>query len=188
LLNFDAYSFPDVGGWIVFAAGCLAFTVWFVEWYRHRKSKTTSTTIPKMAVAASCVIFFFSSCTAQPEPFRYGKDVCDFCKMGIVDPKFGGELVTKKGKVYKFDDLNCMINYLKTGALKDAELSHKLVINYNKQNDFLNVEESFFVVNPDFKTPMGSNTAGFASKPEADKTLTPTAKQLRWDELYKQMD
>ena len=37
LLNFDAYSFPDVGGWVVIGASILAFTVWFVEWYRHRK-------------------------------------------------------------------------------------------------------------------------------------------------------
>ena len=37
LLNFDAYSFPDIGGWVVISASILAFTVWFVEWYRHRK-------------------------------------------------------------------------------------------------------------------------------------------------------
>lgn len=40
LLNFDAYSFPDVGGWVVVGASALAFTVWFVEWYRHRKKTT----------------------------------------------------------------------------------------------------------------------------------------------------
>jgi copper chaperone NosL len=37
LLNFDAYSFPDVGGWVVIGASILAFSVWFIEWYRHRK-------------------------------------------------------------------------------------------------------------------------------------------------------
>ena len=31
LLNFDAYSFPDVGGWIVIAAGLLAAGVWVTE-------------------------------------------------------------------------------------------------------------------------------------------------------------
>jgi copper chaperone NosL len=39
LLNFDAYSFPDVGGWIVIVAAGLAFGVWFTEWYRNRKMK-----------------------------------------------------------------------------------------------------------------------------------------------------
>lgn len=37
LLNFDAYSFPDVGGWIVIGAALLASGVWFYEWYTNRK-------------------------------------------------------------------------------------------------------------------------------------------------------
>lgn len=37
LLNFDAYSFPDVGGWIVVAASALAFGVWFYEWRKAAK-------------------------------------------------------------------------------------------------------------------------------------------------------
>lgn len=37
LLNFDAYSFPDVGGWVVIGAAVLAFGVWFAEWYHQRK-------------------------------------------------------------------------------------------------------------------------------------------------------
>ncbi|MBL7722567.1 MAG: hypothetical protein JNK27_00390 [Chitinophagaceae bacterium] len=40
LLNFDAYSFPDVGGWVVIGAAALAFGVWFAEWYRQRKKIT----------------------------------------------------------------------------------------------------------------------------------------------------
>ena len=28
--------------------------------------------------------------------------------MGIEDPKFATELITEKGRIYKFDDLNCM--------------------------------------------------------------------------------
>src|SRR5947207_8850261 len=56
LLNFDAYSFPDVGGWIVIAAGALAFAVWFVEWYHHRKAKTNLKPITKIAVAAGVIV------------------------------------------------------------------------------------------------------------------------------------
>lgn len=37
LLNFDAYSLPDIGGWIVIAAAFLAFAVWFGEWYHQHK-------------------------------------------------------------------------------------------------------------------------------------------------------
>lgn len=37
LLNFDAYSFPDIGGWIVIAASALAFGVWIFEWKKAKK-------------------------------------------------------------------------------------------------------------------------------------------------------
>jgi copper chaperone NosL len=37
ILNFDSYSFPDAGGWIVIGAAMLAFGVWFAEWYHQRK-------------------------------------------------------------------------------------------------------------------------------------------------------
>ena len=62
LLNFDAYSFPDVGGWIVIGAGALAFTVWFVEWYHQRKTKTNLKSITKVAVAAGLLVLFVWSC------------------------------------------------------------------------------------------------------------------------------
>lgn len=39
LLNFDAYSFPDTGGWVVIGASALAFLVWLIEWRRHHKNK-----------------------------------------------------------------------------------------------------------------------------------------------------
>ena len=95
LLNFDAYSFPDVGGWIVIGAGGLMVLIWFLEWWRARKLKKQ--TALKLALLLLLPVFSFSSCSSKPEPFRYGQDICHSCKMGIVDPKFGGELITAKG-------------------------------------------------------------------------------------------
>jgi len=125
LLNFDAYSFPDVGGWIVIGAGCLAFIVWFVEWYHQRKIKMKTNVISTVAAAASFMLLFIS-CSTKPQPIQYGKDVCDHCKMTIVDQKFGGEIVTKKGKAYKFDDLICMAKFLGTGSVKEDDIAQKL--------------------------------------------------------------
>lgn len=38
LLNFDAWSTPDVGGWVLFVAVALAALVYLVEWMRHRRT------------------------------------------------------------------------------------------------------------------------------------------------------
>lgn len=185
LLNFDAYSFPDVGGWIVIAAGCLAFAVWFAEWYRiHKMNKKTKLTAP--TAAALLFSLFMSSCSAKTEPFNYGKDECSFCKMGIIDTKFGGEIVTKKTKVYKFDDVICMIRFIKAGTVKEDETAKKVVINFEKQNDFIDVNKSVFWISPELKSPMGSNAAAFSSKQAAEKTKAgKDGSFLTWEELYK---
>lgn len=166
LLNFDAYSFPDVGGWIVIGAAALAFTVWFVEWYRHRHISKKTKQTPLLLIAFVLTIV---SCNTKPSPFEAGKDVCHFCKMSITDTRFGGELITKKGKIFKFDDLRCMISFLKAGTETDNNLSQKLTINFEKPNTFLEVDKAVFVISPELKSPMGSHTAGFETKEAATR-------------------
>ena len=189
ILNFDAYSFPDVGGWIVIGAAMLAFGVWFAEWYLHHKTekkakmKTNVLSVPVIALS-----ILISSCSAKPEPFKYGKDDCYFCKMGIVDSKFGGEVITKKGKVYKFDDVICMVRFLKDEGVKEKDISQKVIINFEKENDFLDVSKITFWVSPELHSPMGSNTAAFSSRQAAEKAKAGKEGQLiSWDELYKKI-
>ena len=37
------------------------------------------------------LLWLISSCTPTPEPIEYGADMCDFCKMSIVDAQHGAE-------------------------------------------------------------------------------------------------
>ena len=182
LLNFDAYSYPDIGGWIVIGAGTLAFAVWFFEWYKQHKTKKTS--LPVLIVLFLFV--FLSSCNAQPEKFKYGTDNCHACKMGVMDPKFGAEIITTKGKVYKFDDIICMIRFLKSGALKETEIKQNVIINFNKENDFIDAKKAVFLAAEDLKSPMGSNTAAFTTENEASAVKDKMQGQLmKWDDIYK---
>ena len=41
LLNFDAYSYPDSGGWVIVVAGLIFITVLVLEWRRGKKLKTS---------------------------------------------------------------------------------------------------------------------------------------------------
>ena len=49
------------------------------------------------------------SCGISPLPIDYNHDECAYCKMKIADARFGAELVTSKGKVFKFDSAECLI-------------------------------------------------------------------------------
>lgn len=177
LLNFDAYSFPHVGGWVVIGAAALAFSVWLVEWYRHRPKKNI-TASPLAVCAIMSLALLLSSCSVKPQPFTVGKDACEFCKMGITDTRFGGELITKKGKVMKFDDLHCMISYLHSGYLAEKEIAKKLTIDHANPNTFLEAEKAFYLQSDVLKSPMGSNTGAFATA----QTGTPGT-AMNWTEL-----
>ena len=164
LLNFDAYSFPDVGGWIVIAAGFLAAGVWATEWYLSRKKVKSA--IPQLAIFAMSMLLFIS-CNTNPEPFEAGKDNCFACKMAISDTRFGGELITKKGKIYKFDDLHCLAGFMQSKAVGENEIAQTLTIIFDKPNSFVEVDKAVFLKGEGVKSPMGSNTAGFADKEDA---------------------
>jgi len=44
LLNFDAYSYPDTGGWILVGVTGIFFIIWFVEWRKQKKTNKNDTT------------------------------------------------------------------------------------------------------------------------------------------------
>jgi copper chaperone NosL len=183
LLNFDAYSFPHVGGWIVIGAGLLAGGVWFVEWYRHRTKKPGKIK-PSAALVPAMLLLLMASCNTKPQPFEMGKDVCHFCKMTITDTRFGGELVTKKGKIYKFDDLHCMAEYLNTD--KETTFSHSLTIDFEKPNTFIETAKANFVISPDLKSPMGSNAAAFMTN-ESAQAIGKSSEVLTWAQLLEKL-
>jgi len=144
--------------------------------------------ISSLAVTSLFVTLTLSGCSAKTEPFNYGKDNCHFCKMGIVDPKFGGEVVTKKAKVYKFDDLVCMVRFLQSGTLQEKEIAKKVIIDFEKENNFLDVSKAFFWASPELRSPMGSNAAAFASQQAAEKAKAGKEGQLlSWDEINKKI-
>ena len=129
-------------------------------------------------------LLWLSSCSSGPEPFAFGKDLCHTCKMGIIDPKFGAELITKKGKIYKFDDVTCLNQYLRSNATGQADISQLLVINFEKENDFLPIDQAIFVLGPAVKSPMGSHAAAFASRVKAEKmNTTLQGELLSWKEV-----
>jgi len=134
-------------------------------------------------VALVLSAFFLISCHTEPQPLVVGKDECYFCKMPVADIKFGGEIITAKGKLYKFDDLGCMINFLKrmTG---DKKAEQMLGVNYNNQK-LIDVQKAVFLKNPNLHSPMNSGIAVFASRSEAEPMMKDSASEiLTWQQLY----
>jgi copper chaperone NosL len=133
------------------------------------------------------VLFTFltlASCANGPEPINYGHDECEFCRMLITDNKYGAELVTDKGKIYKFDSIECMVEFsLVKNTLGDT--NNKLLITdfYNPGN-FIDARNSFYVKNDDFRSPMGLNVTAFNSEEQAQKFISANGgEKLIWIEV-----
>ncbi|CAN5477212.1 hypothetical protein BH10BAC4_BH10BAC4_13130 [soil metagenome] len=110
------------------------------------------------------VVTLLASCSAEPEPIAYGKDSCHTCKMTLVDNRFGAEIVTKKGKVYKFDDMTCMINFYNSGQEKEEDMAFRLAVDFNIPGQLVNAQEAFYSKSPEIKSPMGGQVAAFSTK------------------------
>jgi copper chaperone NosL len=81
-----------------------------------------------------------------------------------------------------------MVRFLKSGTLKDNEIAERVVINFEKENDFLDVEKTTFWINPELRSPMGSNAAAFSSKQAAEKVKgNKEGDLLLWNDLYQRI-
>lgn len=113
------------------------------------------------------ILLVFTACEVGPEPIRYGEEGCDYCKMTIVDKQHASELVTNKGKVYKFDAIECMINYKSDNTGKDFEL--ELVNDYNNPGELIDATFATYLVSEQISSPMGANLSAFALDDSASR-------------------
>ena len=115
------------------------------------------------------IAILFLSCSNDPQPLQYGKDACYTCKMTLMDKKFGAEIVTQKGKVYKFDDLNCMVNFYNSGYEPEENIAHLLVVDFAQPEKLIDTKHTFFVKSDKLRTPMASQVAAFEREEDYKK-------------------
>ena len=127
-------------------------------------------------------LLFVFSCQVKPSPINYGHDGCDFCRMTIVDKVHAAELVTNKGKVYKFDATECMINFL--DEFDTQEVALYLSNDYSHPEVLIDATKATFLISENVPSPMGAFLSAFSSKVEAEKVQAEKEGHLfTWEEL-----
>ncbi len=128
------------------------------------------------------VLLMTMSCSIQPQSINYGSDACHYCSMTIVDQQHAAQIVTKKGRAFKFDASECMLNYLK--EIDTNEVALFLVDDYNFPGELLDARKATFFISKDLPSPMGEFLSAFASKEAAQKTQTEHQGELfTWEEI-----
>jgi copper chaperone NosL len=129
-------------------------------------------------------IVFLFGCKRSFEPINYGQDACAHCKMTILDKRFAAELIDEKGKVFKFDDIVCMREFLDAGPPSPHTLY--FVNDYHGEKAaVLDASKAVFLKHEMFKSPMNGNYAAFAVPEDAQHLKDSLQLSLiTWKNLY----
>ena len=134
------------------------------------------------------VFYFMLGCSKTPEPINYGTDACQHCKMTIVARTHAAQIVTSKGKQFKFDAIECMIGFLgNKQELKQA--SNLLISNFLNPGEMVDAKTGGYVICEKIKSPMGANLTGFASLEQAKTKINdPKAAFYDWEGIFKKLN
>lgn len=140
---------------------------------------------PNLITLMLCLLL--AACSHAPQPILYGKDACAHCKMTIMDKRFAAEVITAKGKVFKFDAAECMIDFLNENpAIASDAKSSFLVDDFNNPEQFADARRSFFLRDSSLSSPMGGNLAAFFSLSTAKAAKKDQSAQIySWPLLLK---
>lgn len=184
LLNFGAFSIPDIGGWLLLTVGLLLLYCIITEYKKQLKNKKQQNVNKKLAVVLLVMTLpFFSACSSGPKPIRFEEDNCDFCKMTISDPRFGAEILTTKGKAFKFDDVHCAKAFINEGRISADEIQDIYFIDFTKPEGFIKQTDSYLLQHSELRSPMGSNIAVFSNRDSVQSYQKRfSGKELTWED------
>lgn len=161
LLNFGAYSIPALGGYLFIGVGILLLALNILEYKIKRRFKAI---VNKPAIAAAlATAVFLSSCNASTSPIVLGKDNCSYCKMPFGNARFGAELISSKGKIYKFDDAHCLKSFMSESG-KPTNNAKIYFVDFSGNHSFIEAQKALYLKSEALRTPMNGNIAAFQSE------------------------
>lgn len=121
-------------------------------------------------LAASSMIVLAACAQTGPQEIAVGKDQCDNCKMTISEPKYATQLITEKGRAYKFDDISCLKDYESSNV--ETTANAKTYVADFPSGNFIESGTATYIKGGAIKSPMGGNTQAYQDKAAAEKAAT----------------
>ena len=191
LLNFKAHSWPAVGGWIAFLSLFVGFTlvrgqIWrLITGFLRRRTRRRLADMRRFnGQATAVVLLLLAGCVAKPRPLVHGRDQCAYCRMTLVEERYGAEIVTRKGRVYPFDAIECMVAFRLSGGLTDEIVHSRWVVDYANPPQLISISEAVVVRSPDLPSPMGMDLTAFQDAESRAPLLSKIrGTRLNWQEV-----
>src|SRR5690554_2925533 len=114
----------------------------------------------------SILALFLNSCDVKPAQIEYGTDACHYCDMTIVDHQFASQLVTAKGRAYKYDAIECMVHSLQE-QFADVEMAYELISDFDDPGNLIDAKSATYLVSENLPSPMTENLTGYKTRDAA---------------------
>ena len=122
-----------------------------------------------LLVVLSLLMAMLAACGQNgPIPIYYGEDNCANCRMTIVDQQFGCEILTDKGKVFKFDSIECLAAYESKHSDDRQKFASAWVTDFQSTGVLIGLDEAHFVRSASMRSPMGVGLFAFSSGSDAE--------------------
>lgn len=137
-------------------------------------------------VIGVAILLLTISCKIEPQAIEYGKDQCSFCAMNIVDRTHASQYVTKKGKQFKFDAIECLVHEVNEKGLNEIEIL--LVADFGNPGSMINATTASFLISEQIKSPMGANLSALNSVEKAQEIQSQyTGEIFNWEQLLQKL-
>lgn len=125
------------------------------------------------------------ACTSGPRPIHYdGTEACAHCRMALTDTRYGGEAVSRTGKVYVYDSVACMAAHQAAVAAEATEVQSLWVVDFMHPGELIPVGEAFFLQSDLLHSPMGLNLTAFGREMRPESALNSFGGAiLSWDQV-----
>jgi copper chaperone NosL len=97
------------------------------------------------------------------------EDMCSFCRMAVSEKQYAAESIDSDGKPFKFDDIGCMLNFIKKGSAS-VSASSFFVMDFD-QRQWVKADSAYYVRSADLTTPMNGGIIAFKDQAKAQEAV-----------------
>lgn len=114
-------------------------------------------------------LLVFADCqTRKIEPVAIApEDMCSYCKMAISQRQYAAELIDSEGQALKFDDIGCLLNFIKQRSVNVTGGS-LFVMDFD-QRQWIKADNAFYVESKEVPTPMNGGIVAFKDEAKAQE-------------------
>jgi len=111
------------------------------------------------------------------------EDMCSYCKMALSEKRYTAELIDSEGQAFKFDDIGCMANFIKSKKNQAKTIAY-FVMDFDERQ-WVKAEEAYYVRSPELRTPMNGGVVAFKNESNAkEATGKFHGRLLRFKEVF----